>query len=102
MTTSYIALGSNVGDRLANLSEALEAISEIPETHVQRASNAYESEPAYNLAQPPFANAVVEVDTDLEADQLLGYLQSIEEEMGRVRTEENGPRVIDLDILLFG
>jgi 2-amino-4-hydroxy-6-hydroxymethyldihydropteridine diphosphokinase len=102
MTTAYIGMGSNDGDRLANLASALEALAEIPETHVARASKAYETEPAYVVDQPPFANAVVEIETDLDPDQLLGSLHSIEEEMGRVRTVENGPRVIDLDILTFG
>ena len=102
MTTAYIALGSNVGDRLMHLAEALEALSEIPGTHVARASSAYESEPAYHSEQLPFANAVVAIDTELEARPLLGFLQEIEDEMGRVRTIENGPRTIDLDILTFG
>lgn len=102
MTTAYIGMGSNEGDRIANLATALEALSEIPESHVDRASHAYETEPAYVEDQPPFANAVVALETGLEPEQLLEYLQSIEAEMGRVRTVENGPRVIDLDILLFG
>ena len=102
MTTTYIGIGSNEGDRLLNLAQAIEALSEIPETHVKVASHAYETEPAYLAEQPPYANAVVALETDLEAAQLLGYLQSIESDMGRVRTEPNGPRVIDLDILTFG
>jgi 2-amino-4-hydroxy-6-hydroxymethyldihydropteridine diphosphokinase len=102
MTTAYIGIGSNEGDRVLNLAQAIEALSEIPETHVERASHAYETEPAYVADQPPFANAAVEVSTDLDADQLLRYLQNIESEMGRVRADKNGPRVIDLDILTFG
>lgn len=102
MTTAYIGIGSNEGDRVANLATAIEALSEVPETHVQKASHAYETEPAYHSDQREFANAVVEIDTDLDAEQLLGYLQNIEAEMGRVRTIPNGPRVIDLDILTFG
>ena len=91
MTTAYIGIGSNEGDRVLNLAQAIEALSEIPETHVERASHAYETEPAYVADQPPFANAVVEVETELEADQLLGYLQHIEDEMGRVRADEERP-----------
>jgi len=102
MTTAYIGLGSNEGDRIDNLAIALEGLAEIPESHVSAASHIYESEPAYHEDQSRFANAVVALDTDLDAEQLLGYLQSLEAEMGRVRTIENGPRVIDLDILLFG
>lgn len=102
MTTAYIGLGSNQGVRLINLAEAIESISRMPNTHVMRVSNAYETEPAYLADQPPFANAAIEIETSLEADQLLGCLQEIETEMGRERTVPNGPRVIDLDILTFG
>lgn len=102
MTTAHIALGSNEGDRISNISMAIEALAELPETHVERASHMYESEPAYVTDQPAFANAVAVVETDLSADALLGNLQRIEEEMGRVRDVDKGPRVIDLDLLLFG
>ena len=102
MTTAYIGLGSNEGDRLANLAAAIDAISDIPDTHMERVSHAYESEPAYLADQPRFANAVAEITTGLEADQLLGYLQEIEDTLGRVRDVAKGPRTIDLDILLFG
>jgi 2-amino-4-hydroxy-6-hydroxymethyldihydropteridine diphosphokinase len=102
MTTAYIALGSNVGDRLGNMADAVAAIAELPGTHVERASHVYESEAAYVVGQPLFANAVVSVETESGAEQLLSQLQQIELDMGRVRAEENGPRIIDLDILLFG
>ena len=102
MTLAYIGLGSNEGDRLANLATALDAIAEIPDTHVERASNAYESEAAYRVEQSNFANAAVEITTGLDALVLLGYLQQIEDTMGRVRDMPNGPRIIDLDILIFG
>ena len=102
MTTAYIGLGSNEGDRMTNLARAVDAIAEIPDTRVEAVSPAYESEPAYMTDQPKFANAVVEAHTELEADQLLGYLQQIEDSLGRARDVEKGPRTIDLDILLFG
>jgi len=102
MTTAYIALGSNVGDRLENLARAISALADVPDTYVQAASNAYESQPAYVVDQPVFANGVVVVETSLDADQLLDYLLGIEDDMGRERVVENGPRIIDLDILLFG
>ena len=102
MTTAYIGLGSNEGDRLANMASAVAAISEIPDTHLGRVSSVYESEPAFVQDQPNFANAVAEITTDLESIQLLGYLQEIEDKLGRVREIEKGPRTIDLDILLFG
>jgi len=102
MTTAYIGLGSNEGDRLANMAAAVEAIAELPDTHVERVSHAYDSEPAYVENQPKFANAVAEITTTLDSEQLLDYLHQIEDSLGRVRGVENGPRTIDLDILTFG
>lgn len=102
MTTAYVALGGNMGDRMRNLSDALQRLAHVPQTHVEKVSNAYESVPAYVEDQPRFLNAVAEVETGLEADALLGYLMDIEADMGRVRERDNGPRVIDLDLLLFG
>lgn len=102
MTTAYIGLGSNQGDRLNYLSSAVEALSSIPETHLERVSHAFESEPVGIPDQPRFANAVARVQTSLESRQLLDYLHQIEDTLGRERFIENGPRTIDLDILLFG
>lgn len=102
MTTAYVGLGSNMGDRLANISKAVDAMAHLPETHVETVSNAYESAPAFVEDQPKFANAVVEVTTGLTADALLDLLLQIENDMGRVREQDKGPRVIDLDLLLFG
>lgn len=101
MSTAFIALGSNLGDRLGNLSRAIDAIAHVPSTHVEEVSRAYESEPAYVESQGAFLNAVIQVTTGLESDALLTHLNTIEDEMGRVREFENGPRVIDLDLLLF-
>lgn len=101
MVTAFIALGSNLGDRLGTLSRAVDAVAHLSETHVERVSHAYESVPAYELDQPHYLNAVIEVSTGLEADALLGFLLDLETTMGRVRDAENGPRVIDLDLLLY-
>ena len=102
MTTAYIGLGSNEGDRMANLAAAVEALSQIPETHLERVSHAYETEPAYVTDQAMFVNAVAEITTGLDAVQLLDYLLQAEDSLGRVRGQDNGPRTIDLDILTFG
>jgi len=102
MTTAHIALGSNKGDRISNLSLAIDALSEIPDTHVDRASHMYESEPAYVTDQDAFLNAVAVLETDLTSDALLSHLLRIEDEMGRVREADKGARVIDLDLLLYG
>lgn len=101
MATAYIALGSNLDPRMVNLANALEAIAHLPETHLEDASSAYESEPAYVEDQPRFLNAVVKVTTTLTPDALLAHLMDVEAALGRVRTDENGPRVIDLDLLLY-
>jgi 2-amino-4-hydroxy-6-hydroxymethyldihydropteridine diphosphokinase len=102
MTVAYVGLGSNLGDRIGNVARAVDAISKLPETRVVSASHAYESVPAFVENQPVFVNAVVEIDTHLSADTLLADLLEIERNLGRVREIDKGPRVIDLDLLLYG
>ncbi|KAF0208785.1 MAG: 2-amino-4-hydroxy-6-hydroxymethyldihydropteridine diphosphokinase [Actinomycetota bacterium] len=101
-TLAYIGLGSNLGDRAANLAAALRAIGSLPDTEGLGVSRAYESEPWGGVEQPAYANAVAVVATDLRADQLLDALHDIEAALGRIRGGRFGPRTIDLDILLFG
>ena len=101
MKTVYIALGSNVGDRVENLLLARERIAS-PHVRLTRASSIYETAPREILDQPWFLNQVVIAETTLFPRQLLARLLRIEHEMGRQRTIAKGPRVIDLDILLFG
>jgi 2-amino-4-hydroxy-6-hydroxymethyldihydropteridine diphosphokinase len=96
----YLSLGSNVGDRAGNLREALRRLGELGEVTV--VSSYYETEPVDFLAQPWFLNCAVVVATDKMPRQFLGALQKIEQEMGRKRMQPKGPRVIDLDILMFG
>jgi 2-amino-4-hydroxy-6-hydroxymethyldihydropteridine diphosphokinase len=101
LKTIYIALGSNLGDRADNLRQARERMQS-PHLKVTRASSIYETEPRDLLDQPWFLNQVVEAETTLFPRQLLARLLKIEHEMGRQRLVANGPRIIDLDILLFG
>jgi 2-amino-4-hydroxy-6-hydroxymethyldihydropteridine diphosphokinase len=101
LKTVYIALGSNLGDRVANLLLARERIVS-PHVRLVRASSIYETAPRDVLDQPWFLNQVVAAETTLFPRQLLARLLRIEQEMGRRRTVDKGPRVIDLDILLFG
>ena len=101
MKTVYIALGSNLGDRVANLLLARERISS-PHVRLTRASSIYETAPREIVDQPWFLNQVVAAETTLFPRQLLARLLRIEHEMGRQRTIAKGPRIIDLDILLFG
>ena len=98
--TAYLSLGSNVGDRAANLRRAIERLSELGE--VTAVSSYYETEPVEFLAQPWFLNCTVAVATEKMPRQFLAVLQRIEQQMGRKRIQPKGPRVIDLDILLFG
>lgn len=100
---AIIGLGSNMGDRVGGLAEALRRVDACEHCDVVAVSHAYESAPWGISDQPPFANAVAVVRTTMRADDLLGALQDIENEMGRDRSvPRNGPRLIDLDILLFG
>jgi 2-amino-4-hydroxy-6-hydroxymethyldihydropteridine diphosphokinase len=97
----YLSLGSNLGDRAANLQRAIEALSEIG-VRVLRRSSTYETEPVDFLAQPWFLNCVVEAETSLGPRQLLEGLQSIEHELGSRKLVPRGPRIIDLDVLFYG
>src|ERR1700687_6478861 len=97
----YLSLGSNLGDRAANLERAITAMPGVG-VRVLRRSSLYETEPVDFLAQPWFLNCVVEADTSLMPRQLLDALQGIERALGSRKLVARGPRVIDLDILLFG
>lgn len=99
---AYVALGSNKGQREENIRAARDLIAQIPMTCVSASSRIYESEPAYETRQPAFANAVVEIKTELAPLILLEELMKIEQKLGRTRgkgTRPNGPRVIDCDLL---
>ncbi len=95
-----IALGTNLGDRAANLVSALERIRVLG--RVVASSSVYETAPQGMVDQEPFYNAVALVETDLDPVELVGRLLDIEREMGRVRGPRWGPRLIDLDLILYG
>lgn len=97
----YLGLGSNLGEREAHLRRALHLIDSW-DLRVKRVSSVYETAPMYKENQGQFLNAVVEAQTTLFPMRLLLRLQTIERKMGRRRKVVNGPRTIDLDILLFG
>jgi 2-amino-4-hydroxy-6-hydroxymethyldihydropteridine diphosphokinase len=103
-TTAYLGLGSNLGEREANLASAVEAIGRIATTEITGQSRIYESKPWGKTDQTDFLNMVVEITTRLEPHQLMRHLQHIEKEMGRDRENEErwGPRTIDIDLLIFG
>ncbi|MBK5211473.1 MAG: dihydropteroate synthase [Coriobacteriia bacterium] len=100
--SAYIALGTNIGDRLKNLRNAVGHLRRIPHANITNASQALESEPAYKTDQQSFGNAVVKLETSLGMFALFAEIQYIEQKMSRVKLEENGPRIIDLDLLLYG
>lgn len=99
---AFVGLGSNLGDRMTNLGSALRAIGELDDTHVLAVSHVVESEPWGEPDQPRFANAVARIETGIPADRFCEALKDIEYALGRRPGPVNGPRVIDLDILLFG
>lgn len=98
---AYLALGANLGDPLATLTKAIDAIGGLPATRLVGRSSWYRSTPIGYAAQPDFINAVVAIDTSLDPEGLLQALLAIEHTLGRTRSFSNAPRVIDLDILLF-
>ena len=98
---AFIGLGSNLGDREANLRQALEYLEQAPDTSVVRASSLYDTEPVGVEDQPHFLNAVAQLDTQLTPRQLLWNLMLVERRLGRVRSQRWGPRTLDLDMLLY-
>jgi len=99
---AYVALGANIGEPVQHLRAAVQDISALPGTTVVARSSLYRSAPVGLLDQPDFINAVVAVETRLNALTLLRELLAIETRHGRVRSVPNAPRTLDLDLLLHG
>ena len=97
--TIYLSLGTNLGDRAANLQAAIVMLS--PAVHVLAQSPIYETAPWGYEDQPDFLNQVIEAETELGPPDLLAHLKNIETELGRQPTFRYGPRLIDLDILFY-
>jgi 2-amino-4-hydroxy-6-hydroxymethyldihydropteridine diphosphokinase len=103
MTHVYIAVGSNLGDPVAQANLAIETLKKLPQSRFICASSLYSSTPMGPSNQPDYINAVVKIETQLAPLELLDCTQKIELEQGRVRKKERwGPRTLDLDIILFG
>ena len=98
---AVIGIGTNVGDRAENIRNAVEALNLLPDVKVLRCASIYETDPWGYTEQQSFYNTVVEVETVKSPEMLLGACLGIEAGMGRVREFKNGPRVIDLDLLVF-
>ena len=102
MSSAFIGLGSNVGNRLENIKQAINYLSHHEQIEIVNFSSVYESDPMYFDEQNSFYNAVVEIETNLDPVFLLKKLKEVEELMGRdFGMMRNGPRIIDLDIEFF-
>ncbi|MGL4859804.1 MAG: 2-amino-4-hydroxy-6-hydroxymethyldihydropteridine diphosphokinase, partial [Enterobacteriaceae bacterium] len=99
----YVALGSNLGESVAQANSALKALRALPESELVACSSFYRSKPMGPQDQPDYLNAVIHLLTALTPEALLDHLQTIEHNLGRVCTGEHwGPRTLDLDLLLYG
>lgn len=97
----YIGLGSNLGDKLKSITEAINLISKLKSVEIVRTSSMIETEPYGKTDQPDFLNCVIELDTDILPEELLKKCLDIENQLGRIRNEKWGPRTIDIDLLLY-
>jgi len=100
LARAFLGLGSNLGDREANIRESIERLSHHP-IRIEKVSSIYETAPVGLTDQPDFLNAVAEIETDLDPFELLDVVMNVEKELGRVRNIRWGPRVIDIDVLLI-
>ena len=101
MSKAYLGIGSNIGNSVENLKNAIESLNLLPLTNVSQLSKVYKTKPVGYAEQDDFYNMVVEIETELNPDNLLGACLGIEAGMGRVRTIKNGPRIVDIDLLLY-
>ncbi len=95
-----LGLGTNMGERIENLKNAVDALNHIPQTAVQKLSAVYETSPVGYARQQDFYNCAVLCESALEPHEMLGVCLGIESGLGRVRNFKNGPRIIDIDLLL--
>ncbi len=101
MNTAYIALGANLGDPASTIRAAFGALANLPESRVVHCSSLYRTAPLGIVDQPEFVNAVAQIETTLAPEALLDALLDIEHRFGRIRAEKDGPRTLDLDLLLY-
>jgi len=102
MACAFVGLGANLGDPVAQVTRAMAALAEIDDTRVVRASSRYRTSPIGHSDQPDYVNAVALLDTGLAPRALLDALLGIEQAAGRERSFRNAPRLLDLDLLLYG
>jgi 2-amino-4-hydroxy-6-hydroxymethyldihydropteridine diphosphokinase len=99
--TSYLSIGSNLGNRETTIIQGIKTIEKSPNISIREQSSVYETDPVGYIDQHPFLNMVIVIKTSFSAQELLAFLQDVEHELGRTRQIKWGPRTIDLDILLF-
>jgi 2-amino-4-hydroxy-6-hydroxymethyldihydropteridine diphosphokinase len=99
---AYLSIGTNLGDRAANLREAIARLDRLDGCDLGAVSQIYETEPVGDIEQPPFLNLAAEIETDVDPLELLAGLKETEREMGRVSSARWGPRLVDIDIVLYG
>ena len=103
MTRAFLSLGSNLGERLAYLRAAIDAIGRGPRLKLRGVSKVYETDPVeVEGSQPEYLNCVIELECELPATELLRYCQGVEAALGRESKGERAPRTVDVDVLLFG
>ncbi len=100
-STAYLGLGSNLGDRLANLQRAEQRLEAQPGVRVIASSRVWETAPVGGPPQPDYLNAVLRIETDVEPGALLAVCHDVETDLGRTREVRWGPRTLDVDILLI-
>ncbi|MBL8416648.1 MAG: 2-amino-4-hydroxy-6-hydroxymethyldihydropteridine diphosphokinase [Dechloromonas sp.] len=101
MNTAYVALGANIGDPTATVLAAFAALANLTDSRVVHTSSLYRTAPVGLTNQPDFINAVAMLETGLAPEELLDALLDLEARFGRVRRDRNGPRTLDLDLLLY-
>lgn len=101
MVRAFVGLGSNLGDRKANIDSSVELLGEAEGVEVIKRSSKYETEPVGPI-QPWFINSVTEIETSLSPGELLDRCKEVEKRIGRVDSLHWGPRLVDLDLLLYG
>jgi 2-amino-4-hydroxy-6-hydroxymethyldihydropteridine diphosphokinase len=99
---SFLSLGSNLGDRLGYLMQAIDSISGIPGVNIRKVSSVYETEPVGVSEQPDFLNIAAAIKTEMEPLELLRNLKEIEKTIGRIHRERWREREIDIDIIFYG
>ena len=97
---ALIGIGTNIGDKLKNIDDAVNSLKLVPDINVIRVSSVYDTAPWGYAKQDNFYNIVCEIETTLTPNALLGVCLGIEAAMGRIREFKNGPRIIDLDVLV--